>query len=72
MLLWTVPGVKMKVLGAIFEIIAALEAIRVTRKERRKRNPAVTTAQEPEPYANLQAAMARVHETEDEGHRGRI
>jgi hypothetical protein len=68
--LWAVPGVSAKVFGAIIEMIAALILIGVIRTKRRNRNAATMTAQDPEPYANLQAAMARLRETEDKRRAG--
>jgi hypothetical protein len=70
--LWAVPGVSAKVFGAVIEMIAALIVIRVIRIKRPNRNATGVTTPGPEPYANLQAAMARLRETEDKRSAGRI
>jgi len=46
----------------LLESFAAV-AFLVVRHQNRKK--AVTLPEKPEPYANLQAAMAQLHETED-------
>jgi hypothetical protein len=71
--LWAVPGVSAKVVGAVIEMIAVLIVIRVIRIKRPNRNATgVTTPPGAEPYADLQAAMARVRETEDKRRAERI
>jgi hypothetical protein len=64
-LLWTVPGTPAKVFGVICLILAVLLFINI----RGDRKPGIP-AQTPESYADLQAAMARLHETEDQAHHG--
>jgi len=59
------PGVSAKVVGTVVEVFAVLIVIWVIRTKRQKRNAPTMTAQGPEPYANLQAAMAKLHEKED-------
>jgi hypothetical protein len=63
--LWAVPGVPAKVFGAVIEMIAALIVIRVIRIKRPNGNAIGAMTPGPEPYADLQAAMARLRETED-------
>jgi hypothetical protein len=65
--LWAVPGVSAKVFGAFIEMIAVLIVIRVIRIKKTSR----MMAQAPAPYADLQAAMARLHEAEDRDRHGR-
>jgi hypothetical protein len=60
-LLWTVPGTPAKVFGVICLILAVLLFINIRGDRKAARIPAQT----PAPYINLQAAMARLHETDD-------
>jgi hypothetical protein len=53
-------------------MIAALIVIRVIRIKRPNRNATGVTTPDSEPYANLQAAMTRLRETEDKRRAGRI
>jgi|SRR6202035_2285023 len=57
---WT--GARWKVLGLFFELYAAFLFILAWRRDRKK---AGNLTSSPEPYANLQAAMEQLHETED-------
>jgi len=61
-ILWTEPALRWKVLAAVFELMAVLSFV-INR--RRDRKAAGKLPQDPEPYANLQAAMARLREPED-------
>jgi hypothetical protein len=57
------------VVGTVLEVFAVLIVIRVITTKRRNRHAAtMPAAPAPEPYANLQVAMARLHETEDKHH----
>jgi|GEM_PF-3226412 len=66
--LWVMPGVPAKLMGVLCVVISALFVRKIIRAKRGYRKPIVPAA---EPYANLQAAMARLHETEDKEHHGR-
>lgn len=70
--LWIVPGVSAKVVGVVLEMIAVLIVIRVIRIKRQTRNATAVTTPDSEPYANLQATMTRLRETEDKRRAGRI
>jgi len=67
--LGAVPGVSAKVFGAVLELMAVLIVIRVIRIKRPNRSATGVTTPGPEPYAELQAAMARLRETEDSAKR---
>ncbi|HXO18460.1 MAG TPA: hypothetical protein VOA87_00895 [Thermoanaerobaculia bacterium] len=62
--LFTEPDARGKGLGVLFEVMAAF-AFLLARREGRKKGWTLTLTQKPEPYANLQAAMERLNETED-------
>ncbi len=62
LLLFTSTETRMKVLGVIFEVIAALFVLFYI-KRRNREVPKMMAP--PEPYADLQASMARLHEEED-------
>lgn len=66
-LLVAYPGVPSKLFGVLCVVISALCVRGIIRTKRGYRKPAVPPV-ETEPYANLQAAMARLHETEDKEH----
>jgi hypothetical protein len=59
-------GTRMKVFGVICEIGAVFFGIRAFRIERQRRT--ASEAPGPAPYADLQAAMAHLHEVEDKAH----
>src|SRR5258708_39505529 len=60
-------------LCVLFETMALVLLVVQTIRTRRwnRWNRARMTTHDPEPYADLQAAMARLRETEDEAHRQR-
>lgn len=70
--LGALPGVGAKVVGTVLELMAVFIVIKVIRGKRPNRMVTGATAPAPEPYANLQAAMARLRETEDKESAGRV
>jgi hypothetical protein len=66
-LLLTSPENRMKWVGVLLETMAALCFLLVFSIERRNRKPPKVMAP-PEPYTDLQASMARLHEAEDKEH----
>jgi GNAT superfamily N-acetyltransferase len=60
--LFTEPDRRGKGVGVLLELFAAFAFLFVWQQNRKR---AGTSTPKPEPYANLQAAMARLHETED-------
>jgi len=58
-------------LAVIFGLMAVIHTAIIITLRRRERETARRMAQVPETYAELQAAMARLHETQDEKHHRR-
>jgi len=54
-----------KGVGVLLLLLAAFAFLVVRHKNRKKAVTSIQPIQKPEPYADLQAAVARLHETED-------
>jgi hypothetical protein len=66
------PGSKTWGAGILLEVGALFCVIMFIIARRRNRNITQMMTQLPEPYAELQASMARLHEAEDREDRGRL